>query len=272
MDRQAVNDPTIGIEVGPGTAGDWANVGRRHQRHFSDRVQKRRDPLRGVREIGFPAMWVNGTGLHGEEVVNVYRIDEQGNRHEIRAGGVVTLTHEKTYQDLLHFTPDGTQIDPLNTYQKVLTGYHPAQYQSIFHGASNMSKKFSVADIEAPFNENFHYEAIIRVGQVDPSNPDDPANFYTIRNQRILPLLADAARLHYRCPLLAHRSQLPTHHAEGAVGWTSPSIDLLTYPGRRELFDVIGRAYSGPVLSSSSDRPHDDASAGHARCASEKTS
>ena len=49
-----VNDPTIGIEVGPGTAGDWANAGTFVIKDISATESKRRDPLRRVREHRLP--------------------------------------------------------------------------------------------------------------------------------------------------------------------------------------------------------------------------
>ena len=102
-----------------------------------------------------------------------------------------------------------------------------------------MSKKFSVADIEAPFNENFHYEAIIRIGQVDArtptiqrtSTPSEPESCRYSQMPQDFITDVPCSPIVLNDPLIMQKGQW--------VGLLS--IDPLTYPGRRELFDVIGR-------------------------------
>ena len=180
-------------------------------------------------------MWIMGNGFRGSSIKNLERVTNDGERIEIRGSAGIKFTNERTYREVRDFEPDGqTPLVPntTQTYEHARDSYPNPNYADWIY-PDTPTRQFSAIDNEAPYNKEFHYEITI---YNDPNDPDDITVYktdkceFTAQPQEFFSPVP-CSPIVFTDPLIIDRGDW--------VGLLS--IDPLSYPGRRELFDIIGR-------------------------------
>ena len=229
-------NPIIGVEYGPIAAGAWAtDVGDVTIKFITLAEDPAAPPLMTCAPnyaLGYPAMWVMGNGFRGSSIKNLERVTNDGERIEVRGSAGIKFTNERSYREVRDFEPDGEHTLTPQSYQRIIDAYPKPEYADLLY-LDTPTRQFSVIDNETPYNKEFHYEITI---YNDPDDPDDVTVYKTDKCEFSAPPQQFFSPV--PCSPVVFTDPLIMEKADW-VGLLS--IDPLSYPGRRELFDVIGR-------------------------------